>query len=144
MKRTMSVVLLWVAGCGGQEEGPGAGEEMFGDGSRLVAIWDQAPGTPRRQSGWYDTELATQCRFTPDFVRDGRSLCLPFPFWVQTSLTHFADAACTVPIVAASASTRWLWVAEPSMMQAPERLAITLTTNTPTNVVRMETPFAPT
>src|SRR5262245_43402490 len=86
----------WVAGVGcllaggcGERSLPPAGA-AFIDGSRLKAIWEQAPGGPKRQVGWYDTALGTPCVFQYPTASGAihalteKQVCSP---WPSTSVT---------------------------------------------------------
>ena len=94
---------LLAASCGGQAAPAGA---VFTDGTRLKAIWDQAPGAPKRLLGWYDTVLETPCAF-PDamgWAIDAPAepeLCIPANTAALLSAGAygpFADASCNQPI----------------------------------------------
>jgi hypothetical protein len=106
---------LLAGSCGGRVLAPAG--SVFTDGSRLKAIWEQPPGAPKRQLGWYDTALEAPCAFG---YAAGVSLghpptdtqyCLPTPavnVWPDTYGTGlYADAACTQLIVEAGCGERF-------------------------------------
>jgi hypothetical protein len=99
--------------CASEEPAPRTEGELFGEGTRLRAIWEQAPGAPKVLLGWYDTALGAECTFQSSPAESGpagRSTCRPLPYRSGT-LSLFADSACTVPIL--PGGVRWFFEISP-------------------------------
>jgi hypothetical protein len=67
------------------------------DGTRIKGRWAVAPGNLRIWLGWYDTGMKADCEFRQ--AADGELRCLPRR--MITSFAGYADAACTIGLLAA-------------------------------------------
>jgi hypothetical protein len=88
---------------GGSSSGPGIDREAL-SGSRLKNRYLEGDDGSKMPLGFYDTARSENCGFAT--ADDGRWRCLPLEgilyYDPQSATKHFADAACTQPIVATS------------------------------------------
>jgi hypothetical protein len=94
-RRACALAILALAACHEPPVEPATAPFTPHDGTRLRAVWSTALDGRPTLGGWFDTQLNSPCRFTPD--RMGGQRCLP-PGLPRVTSTQFADRACTQPI----------------------------------------------
>ena len=94
-------------GGGGDGGGSGVDPTWYRSGSRIKMIVLNTPDGAKQFNGWRDVTRNEDCSFVP--TSDGMTRCLPTPVPQSATifdyaLFHFADAACTMPVVRLPAS----------------------------------------
>ncbi len=84
------------AGGGGTGGQAPALEELYGSGSRLQAVYEDAGGGAERFLHFYDSELAQSCNFAQG--ADASPRCAP----QRMATLSYTDASCTDPVVVVS------------------------------------------